>query len=73
MLVLLVLSAAFDIIDHGSLLDRLAGLEFGGIVLKWFHSFLTDQTQTVKLGDTCLGASGIHWRGDLELGAINMQ
>ena len=48
LLVLLDLSAAFDIIDHGLLLSRLhreAGAS--GAVLRWFQSYLTDRTQCV--------------------------
>ena len=36
---LLDFSVAFSTIDHGVLLDRLAGLGVGGTVLQWFNSF----------------------------------
>ena len=52
-LILLDLSAAFDTIDQNKLLELL-NHSFGirGNVLKWFSSYLTDRTQSVKIGDT---------------------
>ena len=52
-LVLLDLSAAFDTIDHSTLLDCLQSW-FGvcGTALKWFKSYLTDQFQSIKIGST---------------------
>ena len=52
-LVLLDLSAAFDTIDHSTLLDCLQSW-FGmcGSVFKWFSSYLTDRFQSIKIGST---------------------
>ena len=43
-------SAAFGTIDHSILLTRL-NISFGlsGSVLSWFHSYLSDRTQTVAV------------------------
>ncbi|KAF7248605.1 Phosphatase and actin regulator 1 [Varanus komodoensis] len=51
LLVLLDLSVAFDTIDHGILLDRLAGLGVGGTALQWFRSDLNGRFQKVMLAD----------------------
>uniref|UniRef100_A0A8D2PYI1 Reverse transcriptase domain-containing protein n=1 Tax=Varanus komodoensis TaxID=61221 RepID=A0A8D2PYI1_VARKO len=51
LLVLLDLSAAFNTIDHGILLDRLAGLGVGGTAWQWFRSYLNGRFQKVVLGD----------------------
>ena len=51
-LVLLDLSAAFDIIDHETLVDRLC-FWFGvcGSALDWFVSYISDRKQAVKVNN----------------------
>ena len=52
-LVLLDLSAAFDTIDHTTLLSCLLDwFGVGGSVLKWFSSYFTECFQSVKIGST---------------------
>ena len=52
-LVLLDLSAAFDLIDHSTLLGCLLDwFGVGGLALKWFPSYLTERYQSVKIGST---------------------
>ena len=50
-LTLLDLSAAFDTVDHATLLHRLDG-SYGlhGVVLSWFNSYLDGRTQFVRCG-----------------------
>jgi hypothetical protein len=57
LLVMLDLSAAFDTLDHGILLDRLQHLVgITGTALDWLSSYLTDRKQYVKVG----GSSSRH-------------
>nr|XP_060615104.1 uncharacterized protein LOC132764950 [Anolis sagrei ordinatus] len=51
LLVLLDLSSAFDTVDHGILLGRLAGMGLGGTALNWFNSFLRNRSQRVEYMD----------------------
>ena len=52
-LVLLELSAAFDPIDHDTLLSCLSSrFGFAGSALKWFRSCLQDHFQSVKIGSS---------------------
>lgn len=48
LLVLLDMSAAFDCVNHGTLLSRLS-LSYGmsGLVIQWFESYLTNRSQQV--------------------------
>ena len=49
--VLLDQSAAFDTIDHGTLLDCWSSwFGVGGVVLEWIKSYLSDRSQCVKIG-----------------------
>ena len=51
-LLLLDMSAAFDTVDHGLLLnvlERCYGL--GGVILEWFKNYLCDRTSSVKVKD----------------------
>ncbi len=50
-LLMLDLSAAFDVIDHGILRKRLE-YSYGvtGVALEWIQSYLTDRTQRIAIG-----------------------
>ena len=51
-LVMLDLSAAFDTIDHTILLERMKQrFGFGGVVIKWFASYLSSRKQSVMINE----------------------
>ena len=45
--VLLDFSAAFDIIDHNLLLEKLLGYSFASPAVSWIDSYMSGRTQTV--------------------------
>ena len=51
-LILIDLSKAFDSIDHSILLRKLKAAGVSLSVLEWFHSFLTDRRQYVRIGSS---------------------
>ena len=48
-LVLLDLSAAFDTIDHSTMITRLKDHGISGKALQWFSSYLSQRTQTISI------------------------
>ena len=52
-LILLALSAAFDLVDHSILLKRLESTYgFGGLTLEWFKNYLSDRSFNVRCSGT---------------------
>ena len=61
-LVLLDFSSAFDTIDHKVLLDRLRiRYGFSGTVLDWFGSYLSNRTQSLKIGKDLSSESEVRY------------
>ena len=59
-LTLLDLSAAFDTVDHATLLRRLkTSYGIGGSVLEWFTSYLSGRIHSVRCGKSASDASAV--------------
>ena len=59
LLVLLDLSAAFDTLHHGILLERLHDIGVRHTALEWFKPYLDDRTSAVKIGQTMSARSEV--------------
>jgi hypothetical protein len=51
--VLFYFKKAFDLIDHGILVDKLTTFEIPKWIIRWIVSFLKDRKQRVKLSQNC--------------------
>ena len=61
-LTLLNLSAAFDTIDHVTLLERLYGhFCISGTVLQWFKSYISNRQQRVHIGGSLSCQQDLHF------------
>ena len=61
LLFLLDLSAAFDTVDHDTLLHRLwFTLGLNGKVLSWFSSYLSGRSQKIAINDTLSAELELH-------------
>ena len=57
-LIMLDLSSAFNTLDHTILLRRLqCSIGIEGNALKWFHSYISNRTQTVAVGHQSINLS----------------
>uniref|UniRef100_A0A8C6NT99 Reverse transcriptase domain-containing protein n=1 Tax=Nothobranchius furzeri TaxID=105023 RepID=A0A8C6NT99_NOTFU len=61
LLLQLDISAAFDTVDHQILLNRL-GSWVTGVAHKWFHSYLSNHTISVQIGDCASSSLPLPWR-----------
>ena len=61
-LLLLDPPAAFDTVDHGTLLDRLhQELAVGGTALDWFECYLADRNKVVSIQGAYSGSRQVHF------------
>lgn len=44
-------SKAFDMVDHKILLKKVHGFGINGVLLRWFHSYVSNRTQHVVIGN----------------------
>ena len=59
--VLIDLSKAFDSLDHGVLLRKLANSGIGGTACDWMRSYLTGRTQATRIGDSTSSTKGVQY------------
>ena len=62
LLTLLVLSSAFDTIDHNMLLNRKSYLYgISGTCLSWFRSYLSNRRQSVEIANNIFSTKELHY------------